>query len=78
MKLQAHSPTVEEVEKPMRRPKVSTPTHLNAGSAEFMKLYSPMADRMAEAAARSRPASTAGAWSHIPVQIPFVMFVSPL
>ena len=60
MYVQANSPSVEDAEKPVRRPKVSTPTHLNAGSAEFMKLYSPMADRMAEAAGKSRPTSTAG------------------
>ena len=33
---------------------------LSTGSSEFLKLFSPMADQMAEAAAQPRPASTTG------------------
>lgn len=65
MWLQVQSPAKEGSAKP---PKASAgaqggapAARLSTGSSEFLKLYSPMADRMAEAAAQSRPASTTGA-----------------
>ena len=36
------------------------PARMNTGSSDFLKLFSPMADQMAEAAAQPRPASTTG------------------
>ena len=61
-----HSPAKEGSAKP---PKAgggvagggeAPPARLSTGSSEFLKLFSPMADQMAEAAAQPRPASTTG------------------